>query len=222
MATCIFTSHTSCPHTTYNLLTHNLSTHNLRHTHNLSTHGHLRHWDGSDGSPGSQMSMAGVALGDIDAHFAWQAWHLRHWAGSGGAPGSQMTPWTPRLFAWEAWHLVTSTVTLRGRRGTWRHGPSLCVAGVALGDIDAHFAWQAWHLRHWAGSAGAPGSQMTPWTPRLFAWQAWHLVTSTVTLRGKRGTWQHGPSLCVAGVALGDMDFHFAWQAWHHGSFLQR
>ena len=103
--------------------------------------------------------MAGVALGDIDAHFAWQAWHLRHWAGSGGAPGSQMTPWTPRLFAWQAWHLVTSTVTLRGRRGTWQHGPSLCVAGVALvdmmrhvsslcvalGDIDAHFAWQAWH-----------------------------------------------------------------------------
>ena len=85
--------------------------------------------------------MAGVALGDIDAHFAWQAWHLRHWAGSGGAPGSQMTPWTPRLFAWQAWHLVTSTVTLRGRRGTWRHGPSLCVAGVALGDMYLHFAW---------------------------------------------------------------------------------
>ena len=131
--------------------------------------------------------MAGVALGDIDAHFAWQAWHLRRWAGSGGAPGSQMTPWTPRLFARQAWHLVTSTVTLRGRRGTWRHGPSLC---VALGDIDAHFAWQAaWHLRHWAGSGGAPGSQMTPWMPRLFAWQAWHLATWTFTLRGRCGTW---------------------------------
>ena len=140
------------------------------------------------------------SLGDIDAHFAWQAWHLRHWAGSGDAPGSQMTPWPPRLFAWQAWHLVTSTVTLRGRRGTWRHVSS-------LGDIDAHFAWQAWHLRHWA-SSGAPGSQMTPWLPRLFAWQAWHLVTSTVTLRGRRGTWRHGPSLCVASVALGDMYLH--------------
>ena len=202
-------------------LTHILSSHNLQlahtqlvhtqlaHTHNLSTHGHLRHWAGSGGAPGSQMSVAGVALGDVDAHFAWQAWHLRHWAGSGGAPGSQMTPWTPPLFAWQAWHLVTSTVALRGRRGTWRHGPSLCVAGVALGDIDAHFAWQVWHLRHWAGSGGAPGSQMTPWTPRLFAWQAWHLVTSTVTLRGRRGTWRHGLSLCVAGVALGDMA-HFS------------
>ena len=63
---------------------------------------------------------------------------------------------------------------------------ALCVAGVALGDIDCHFAWQAWHLATW-----------------------------TFTLRGRRGTWRHGPSLCVAGVALGDMDLHFVWQAWH-------
>ena len=87
--------------------------------------------------------MAGVALGDIDAHFAWQAWHLRHWAGSGGAPGSQMTPWTPRLcvagvalgdidlhFAWQAWHLVTSMLTLRGRRGTYGTGPALAAHRV--------------------------------------------------------------------------------------------
>ena len=31
------------------------------------------------------------------------------------------------------------------------------VAGVALGDMDLHFAWQAWHLWHWAGSGGALG-----------------------------------------------------------------
>ena len=184
----------------------------------------LRHWAGSGGAPGSPMTpwtpalcVAGVALGDIDRHFAWRAWHLRHWAGSGGAPGSQVSSpcvalgdmdlhfawqaWHLRLFAWQAWHLVTSTVTLRGRRGTWRHVSS-------LGDIDAHFAWQAWHLRHWAGSGGAPGSQMTPWTPRLFAWQAWHLVTSTVTLRGRRGAWWHRLSLCMEGVALGDMYLH--------------
>jgi len=36
---------------------------------------------------------------------------------------------------------------------------AVCVAGVALGDIELHFEWQAWHL-----------------------------VTSTFTLRGKRGT----------------------------------
>ena len=63
-----------------------------------------------------------------------------------------------------------------------RHPPYFHVAGVALGDMDRHFAWHAWHLWHWAGSGGALG-------PPLFAWQAWHLVTSTCTLRGSRGTW---------------------------------
>ena len=167
------------------------------------------------------LCVAGVALGDMDAHSAWQAWHLWHWAG--------------------AWRLPTSTLTLRGTRGTWWHGHALCVArvalvalgwlwwrpwfpvdavgtavacvaGVALGDIDLHFAWQAWrlatwtfdmdihfpcqawHLWHWTGSGGALGSRLTPWAPRLFAWQAWHLATSTFTLRGRRGAWRHGRS----------------------------
>jgi len=132
--------------------------------------------------------VTGVALGDI---------HLR--------------------FTWQGWHLVTSTFVSRGRCGTvaltalgglwWPTGFSadavdaaaLCVAGVALGHIHIRFTWQAWHLRHWAGS------QLTPWTPRLFAWQAWHLVTSTFTLRGRRGTWRHPPL--------------FTWQAWHLVTF---
>jgi len=33
------------------------------------------------------------------------------------------------------------------------------VAGVALDDMDRHFAWQAWHLWHWVGSGGALASQ---------------------------------------------------------------
>ena len=102
----------------------------------------------------------------------------------------------------QAWDLVTSTVTLRGRRGTdgaglalvarfvprWRrgrhgflrgrrgtrrHGRASCVAGVGLGDIDLHFAWQVWHL-----------------------------VTSTFTLRGRRAALWHLASFCMAGVAL--------------------
>ena len=131
------------------------------------------------------LCVAGVALGDIDRHFAWQSWHLWHWTGSGD---------------------------LRGRRGTWRHWPSLCVAGVALGDIDCHFAWQAWHLWHWAGFGGAPGSHLAPWAPPLFAWQAWDLATLTVTLRGRRSTWRHRSSLCVAGVALMALDWVW-WRA---------
>jgi len=105
--------------------------------------------------------------------------------------------------------LATSPFTLRGRRGTWRNRPSLCVglalvarlglavaaavgmAGMALGDIDLHFAWQVWHLATW-----------------------------TFTLHGRRGTYGTGLALvarlglagagavCVAGVALGDIDLH--------------
>ena len=69
---------------------------------------------------------------------------------------------------------------------------SLCVAGVALRDIDRHFAWQAWHLSHWAGSGGVLGPRLAPLAPRLFAWQAWHSATSTVTLRGRCGTYGTG------------------------------
>ena len=73
--------------------------------------------------------MAGVALGDFDLCFAWQAGHL-----------------------------ATSTFTLSGRSGTYGTGlalvarlglagaAGLCVRGVALGDIDLPFAWQAWRL----------------------------------------------------------------------------
>ena len=78
------------------------------------------------------------------AQRAWQAWHLWHWV----APlGPVLSPVTPRLFAWPAWHLVnlgdihlrftwqawhnlTSTVVLRGRRGTygtgWRAWARIC------------------------------------------------------------------------------------------------
>ena len=118
------------------------------------------------------LCVAGVALGDIDCHFAWQAWHL-----------------ATCIFTW--WHrrsLCVAGVALTALgRLWWRTGfpnyavdaAALCVAGVALGDIDRHFAWQAWRL-----------------------------VTSAITLHGRRGTWRHVSS-------LGDIDAHFAWQAWH-------
>ena len=52
------------------------------------------------------ISVAGVALFDIDFDVVWQAWRF-----------------------------LTSTFMLRGRRGTFGHRPSCCVAGVALGNI---------------------------------------------------------------------------------------
>ena len=140
-------------------------------------------------------------------HFAWQAWHKltstvvsrgRRGTNShllsfcvavvgqmalGGALGRAWAPVTPRHFVWQAWHNLTSTFVSRGRRGTdgtaWRawtglgacDAAALCVAGVAQPDI---------HLR--------------------FTWQVWHKLTSTVVLRGSRGTNSHLLSFCVAGV----------------------
>ena len=155
-------------------------------------------------------------------HFAWQAWHketstlvLR---GRRGTYGTAWRAWSPLVagdaaalcvagmaladihlrFAWQAWHLETFTFGLRGRRGTRRHPPWFCVAGVALMALR-----------------GALGRRWSPVTPRHFAWQAWHLLTSTFVLRGRRGTWRHSPLVCVAGVAQGDIHLGFAWQAWH-------
>ena len=138
------------------------------------------------------LCVAGVALGDIDLHFARKAWHLatctshllgrRGTSDTGLAPvarlvavGRRWSPVAPRHFAWQAWHLATWT---------------------------SHFAWQPWHLRHSAGSGGALGR---PWR--------------RCTLRGNR-TWRHCLALCVAGAALGDMHVAFAWQAWHFDTGL--
>ena len=68
---------------------------------------------------------------------------------------------------------LTSTVVLRGRRGTNSHLPSFCVAGVAQTHIYYRFAWQAWHWWQWVGRL--------VWSHihGRFAWQAphsWHWV----------------------------------------------
>ena len=59
---------------------------------------------------------------------------------------------------------------------------SLCVAGVALGrfPVDARCRRWLWS-RAWRGTLVAAACHS--------AWQAWHLATSTFTLRGRHGTW---------------------------------
>ena len=185
-----------------------------------------RRWSPLVAGDAAALCVAGVALADIHLRFAWQAWHLEtstfvsrgrrgtishppSFCVAGvalmalrGALGRRWSPVTPRHFAWQAWHLETFTFGLRGRRGTRRHLPWFCVAGVAL--IITNMA-----LR------GVLGRRWSPVTPRHFAWQAWHLLTSTFVLRGRRGTWRHLPWFCVAGVAQGDIHLRFAWQAWH-------
>ena len=55
-----------------------------------------RAWVSVDAVGAAAFGVAGVALGDMDLHFAWQAWHLATWM-----------------------------VTLRGRRGTYGTGLAL-------------------------------------------------------------------------------------------------
>ena len=155
-----------------------------------------------------------VALGDIQRHFAWQAWHL---ATSTFVLNGRRGAWwhllsfsvaDVALMALRAWHLVT-------RRGTWWHPAALCVAGVALGDIHLRFAWQAWHL---ATSTFVLRGKRHP--PSFcvasvalgdiyfrFAWQAWHLWhwASSGGALGLGLVAGDAAALCVAGVALGDI-----------------
>ena len=223
------TFHTTLsPHNllTHNLLTHNLSPHNWS-PHNLSTHNLLTH----NMSP-HNIFTHNLSPRNLSTHPHTQLAHTQ-------LVTTQLTH-THNLST----HKLLTHGCWCGRRGTWWHRPSLCVAGVALGDIDRHFAWQAWHLvtltftlcgrrgTWWhrpslcmAGVAlrGRRGTYVTglslmarlglPRSPRLLAWQAWHLVTLTFTLCGRRGTWWHRSSLCVAGVALNVLDWLW-WRAW--------
>ena len=146
-----FTHHLS--HTIFHTLsfTHHLS-HTIFHTPSL-TH-HLSHtiFVNHLCQPPSfthhlSPSLTGVSrgdLGDIHLPFVWQAWHLvtstfilrgrrGTYYGTALRAWTAWSPVTPRHFAWQAWHLwPPPTFVLHGRRGTCRHPPSFCVAGVAL------------------------------------------------------------------------------------------
>ena len=77
--------------------------------------------------------VAGVALGDIHLRFAWQTRHLWHWVARLDRVAGVALGDIHLRFAWQAWHLWRWVRgTLRGRRGTRRHSPSFCKAGVAL------------------------------------------------------------------------------------------
>ena len=171
------------------------------------------------------LCVAGVAQPDIHLRFNS---HLLSFCVAGvgqmalgGALGRAWAPVTPRHFAWQAWHKLTSTVVSRGRRGTNAHLLSFllsfCVAGVGQMALG-----------------GALGRAWAPVTPRHVVWQAWHKLTSTVGLRGRRGTdgigWRawtglgacDAAALCVAGVAPTHIYCRFAWQAWDRWHWVAR
>ena len=139
--------------------------------------------------------VASVAQSDIHGRFAWQAWHLWYWV---ARLGPDLSPKTPRRFAWQAWHLVTSTFVSRGSCVTNSHPRSFCVAGVALMALGG--ALGPGFVARDAAAVCVAGVALGDIHFR-FTWQVWHLVTSTLVLRGRRGTISHRPSFCVAGVA---------------------
>ena len=197
---------------TNNLLTHNLPTHNFltynSHTtcsHNLSTHTHT-------------LLTHNLLTHTTCSHTTCPHTTYSHTTCSHTVTLCGSGTWSLTLQV-GTYGTGLALVTRLGRSGRplspARAGvPRLCLAGVALGASDRHFAWQAWHLetstvtlRGRCGTYGtglAPvarlGRSGRPLSPRLLAWQAWHLVTSTVILRGRRGTY---------------IDRHFAWQVWH-------
>ena len=192
----------------------------------------------------ASVCVAALALGDIDLRFAWQMWHLATWTvalpGRCGTYDTGLALVTRLVPVWRRGRRGR----LRGKRGTWWHRPSfcvagvvlmargwlwwrawfpfgavvaasVCVAGVALGDIHRHSMWQVWRsvtstfvLR---GRRGTYGTGLALVTRLVPVWRRGRRLC----LRGRRGTWRHPPSFCVAGVALGDIDRHSARQAWH-------
>ena len=162
---------------TYNLFLHNLLTRNLL-THNLHTYNLLT-----------------------------QAWHLATWIVTlrrrRGTHGAGLP-------------LVARSVPTcpSGRRGilrsmhcTWRYPSSFLVAGVEFGDIHFRFTWQAWYSTYLHTTCSqtiyshATYSHTTcSHTTYSHATYSRTTCTHTTCLR-RRGTWRHGSSLCVAGVA---------------------
>ena len=128
----------SVSHTTY---THNSLTHNLRH---------LAASDftlcGRRGTYGAGLALVArlVLVGAVAVYVA------------GVAFGS-----TDADSVWQAWHLATSTFTLCGRRGAWRH---------------RLFVWQVYSI--WKHR-------------RPFCVKAWRFATSTFILCGRHGTWRN-------------------------------
>ena len=133
------------------------------------------------------------------------------------------TPWHHLRFTWQALHFAWQACS-GGALGcvlVARGAAPLCMAGVALGDIDVPFPWQ-FTLRGRRGTWWHPPSICVVGVALgdihlHFAWQAWclwHGAGSGGAL-GRVLVARGAAPLCVAGVALGDIGVLFAWQAWY-------
>ena len=190
---------------THNLLTHNLHTHNFTHTqlaHTQLTHTQLAHTHTCSHNLLTHTYSHTTYSHTTCSHTTYSHTTCSHTTCSHTTCTYNLLTYNNLLTQLAHTQLDShtnlftshnlSTDNLLRRRGVlqaWHFDPpSLCVAGMALGDMDRALCvagvalmalgwlwWRAW----FPGGAG---------TPRRFAWQAWHFVTSTFTLCGRRGT----------------------------------
>ena len=195
-------THTTWPH---NLLTHNLFTHNLT-THNLTTHNLFTHNLSPHNLTTNNLLTHNLSTHNLLTHTQLthaQLDHTHNLLTHNLTTRNLLTQLTHTQLDHTQLAHTTCHHTTCGRRGTWWHRPSLCVAGVALMALDWLW-WRAW-VSVWRRLVARLGLRLAPLSPRLLAWQAWHLVTSTDslrwrgtdttsigTLRGRCGTWRHG------------------------------
>ena len=206
-------SHKSLTHKslTHNSLTHNSLTHKLSlthtqlshtqlsHTHNSLTHTQLSHTHKLSHTQLSHTTCAlcgkcgtyGIGLGRLVVAVVAAAVCV----------ASVVLGGIGLHFAWQAWRLATSACTLCGKRGTYGNGLALVVPVCRRGRRG-----------YWCGRRGLVTSTFTLGGSRHRPALCVAGVALPVCRRGRRGC-------CVAGVALGDIDLHFVWQAWRLATF---
>ena len=118
-----------------------------------------------------------------------------------GRRGTDGTGWR----AWPWFRRPWRRDILRGRRGTNSHLLTLCVAGVV-------------QLTSTVVLRGRRGTDGTGWR----AWPWFRRPWRRGILRGRRGTNSHPPLFCMAGVAQSHIHLRFAWQAWHSWDWVAR
>ena len=203
-------SHTSLSHTIFR--THLCLTPSLSHTHTIFrtpsfTHhrGTWRHRPSSHTIFHTQHCHTPSFTHDLP-HTVFVTHHLSHTSFTDSPTSFCVAGMALMALGWLWWRAWSPLVA--------RDAAPLCVAGVALGNIHRRFRWHSWHLA--TSSFVLPGRRGTydTWlglATRFAVNRPWHCAT----LRGRRGTWRHPPSFHVVGVAFGNIQLRFAWQAWH-------
>ena len=185
--------HTQLCHTpsfTHNFVTHHLFTHHLSHNvvaHHLFTH-HLSHTH----TPSFTYNFVIHHLSHTTlSHTIFHTHHLSHTTLSHTIFHTHKLCHTPSFTHNFVTHHLSHTTLSHTilSHTTLSHTIfhiQLCVAGVALGDIHLDFTWQAWHnLTSTVVLRGRRGTHGPGWR----AWARLVASDAAALLRGRRGAW---------------------------------